>query len=60
MHVSHRTVASRRFIEHAFGVRIALAPQGELSLTLDADAITRRDVDVLLLQTLLKWRPLRG
>jgi hypothetical protein len=48
------------FLEHAFGARIALASQGELGLTLDADVITGRDVDVLLLQTLLTWRPLGG
>jgi hypothetical protein len=48
------------FLEHAAGARLAIAPAGELSFSLDADAITGRDVDVLLLQTLLTWRPLGG
>jgi hypothetical protein len=45
------------FLEHGVGAHLDIAPAGELSFGLDADAITGRDLDVLLLQALLTYRP---
>jgi hypothetical protein len=45
------------YLEHAFGAGVWVFPAPELSLGLDADAIVGRDVDVLLVQTLLSVTP---
>jgi hypothetical protein len=45
------------FLEHTISAAVALLPSANFSLDLDADFITGRDVDVLLVQTQLTLRP---
>jgi len=45
------------FIEHMTGASLAFTPSSIFSLDLDADFITGRDVNVLLVQSLLTLRP---
>jgi hypothetical protein len=45
------------FIEHSVGANMQWSISHNLSLTLAADAIAGRDVSVLLLQSMLLWRP---
>lgn len=44
-------------LEHGVGTRVWWAASSELDLSLSADVLTSRDVDVLFLQTALAWRP---
>lgn len=43
------------FVEHDVGTRVWLSPAEDLTLSLDADAITGRDVDAVLVQALLTY-----
>jgi hypothetical protein len=45
------------FVEHSVGASAQWSIDRNLSLTLGADAIASRDVSVLLLQSMLVWRP---
>lgn len=45
------------FIEHMSGASLGFMPNASFSLHLDADYITGRDVDVLLVQSLVTLRP---
>lgn len=45
------------FLEHMLSANLLWGLGSELSLTLSADAIAGRDVSVLLLQSMLQWRP---
>lgn len=48
---------TRELLEHGAGTRLWWAASRELDLSLSADVLTSRDVDVLFLQTALAWRP---
>jgi hypothetical protein len=48
---------SRELLEHGAGTRWWWAATRELDLSLSADVLSSRDVDVLFLQTTLSWRP---
>lgn len=45
------------YVEHTFGTGVWWTPAEEFELALDADAVTGRDVDVILVQTLMTVRP---
>ena len=45
------------YVEHGAGASLLWSLGRNLQLTLDADAITGRDLKVLLLQSMLQWRP---
>lgn len=45
------------YVEHMFGTAVWWAPAEEFELALDADTITGRDVDVLLVHTSMTVRP---
>lgn len=48
---------AQEFLEHGVGTRLWWAANGELDLSLSADVLHSRDVEVLFLQTALAWRP---
>jgi hypothetical protein len=55
--VTRYRAGSRELLEHGAGTRWWWAATRELDLSLSADVLSSRDVDVLFLQTTLSWRP---
>ena len=45
------------FLEHTVGTSLLFMPGADLDLSLNVDAVTGRDIDVLLVQSFLTWRP---
>lgn len=55
--VSRYEADTANYLEHTLGARVWLTPEPELELSLDADAISGRDVKVLLVQGVMTVRP---
>ncbi|MEZ4226123.1 MAG: hypothetical protein R3B13_34575 [Polyangiaceae bacterium] len=54
---SRYRAADAAFLEHWLGVAIWYSPSREVDVALDADTVFGSDVDILVLQGLVTWRP---